>query len=78
MGIVKCEEVTCPPKSGPGIMRNKNKPGVQWASEVSDGMLFWQPGPGFLGEYQFVIIDFGKSTKKTIKVAIVPARDSMK
>jgi len=43
-----------------------------------DGVFYWQPGPGFLGEYQFVIIDFGKSTKKTIKVAIVPARDSMK
>jgi hypothetical protein len=43
-----------------------------------DGAFFWQPGPGFLGEYQFVIIDKEKTIRKTIKIMIVPARESNK
>ncbi len=37
-----------------------------------DGVLYWQPGPGFLGEYTFVIVDTETRTKRTIKVTITP------
>ncbi len=35
-----------------------------------DGVLYWQPGPGFLGEYTFVIIDRETGTKRNISVTI--------
>jgi len=35
-----------------------------------DGVLYWQPGPGFLGEYTFVVVDNETKTKKTVKVVI--------
>jgi hypothetical protein len=37
-----------------------------------DGVFYWQPGPGFLGEYTFVIVDTETMTKRTIKVRITP------
>jgi hypothetical protein len=43
-----------------------------------DGVLYWQPGPGFLGEYQFVIVDKEKMIRKTVKVKIVPNMNSNK
>jgi hypothetical protein len=43
-----------------------------------DGVLYWQPGPGFLGEYKFVIIDKEKMMRKTIKIMIVTDRGSNK
>jgi hypothetical protein len=43
-----------------------------------DGVLYWQPGPGFLGEYKFVIIDKEKMMRKTIKITIVADRGSNK
>jgi hypothetical protein len=42
------------------------------------GIRYWQPRPGFLGEYQIVIIDLEKMTKKTFKIVIVPGRNSIK
>ncbi len=35
-----------------------------------DGILFWQPGPGFLGEHQFVLVDSVSGTRKTVRVTI--------
>jgi hypothetical protein len=35
-----------------------------------DGVLYWQPGPGFLGEYTFYIADRLSATKKKILIAI--------
>ncbi len=34
------------------------------------GILYWQPGPVFHGEFRFVIVDKGAGTKKTITVGI--------
>jgi hypothetical protein len=38
--------------------------------DARDGILFWQPGPGFLGEHQFVIVDYVSMIRKTIKITI--------
>jgi len=38
--------------------------------DPDDGVLYWQPGPGFFGEFRFVIIDNQSRMKKTIKVVI--------
>jgi hypothetical protein len=35
-----------------------------------NGILFWQPGPGFSGEYRFVIVDREAGIKKSILVII--------
>jgi hypothetical protein len=43
--------------------------------DVSKGIFYWQPGPGFIGEYQFVFIEKGPDgelTKKNIKLVINP------
>lgn len=37
-----------------------------------DGILFWQPGPGFLGEHKFILIDSVSMTRKTISITIIP------
>lgn len=37
-----------------------------------DGVLYWQPGPGFLGEFEFVVIDRQTATKRGLKIAIHP------
>jgi hypothetical protein len=36
------------------------------------GVLYWQPGPGFLGDFDFIILDKTRNTKKTIKIHIAP------
>jgi hypothetical protein len=39
------------------------------------GVFYWQPGPGFVGEYRFVFVakdDQGRSTRKNIVVNIEP------
>jgi hypothetical protein len=39
-----------------------------------DGVFFWQPGPGFVGEYTFIFVtnDGGRPTRKAVRVTIVP------
>lgn len=38
------------------------------------GILYWQPGPGFVGEHVFVVVtnDGARPTRKTVKVTILP------
>jgi len=36
-----------------------------------DGVFYWQPGPGFLGEYQIIIVDTELKTIRTIRIKIV-------
>jgi hypothetical protein len=43
--------------------------------DAKNGKFYWQPGPGFLGEYRFVFIEKGPNmdmTRKNIIVVIVP------
>ncbi|MCP5104853.1 MAG: hypothetical protein GY950_15815 [bacterium] len=43
--------------------------------DMKKGIFYWQPGPGFLGEYRFVFIEKrqnGEFRKKKIKVIIKP------
>jgi hypothetical protein len=43
--------------------------------DVSKGIFYWQPGPGFIGEYRFVFIEKGQNggfEKKMIKIVIEP------
>jgi len=39
--------------------------------DARDGVLYWQPGAGFLGEHRFVFVDSAAKTKRTIRVLIV-------
>ena len=44
-----------------------------------NGVLYWQPGPGFLGEYEIVFLRNeagGGSSRRTVKITIVPKDDS--
>jgi hypothetical protein len=36
------------------------------------GVFFWSPGPGFLGEYEFVFLDREKNVRRELAVAIIP------
>ena len=36
------------------------------------GVLYWQPGPGFLGDFNFIFVDEHQNTKKAIKIRIGP------
>ncbi len=58
-------------------------PGVETVSPLpigstldrSKGIFYWQPGPGFIGEYAFVFIETtgsGWRSKKNILIKIVP------
>ncbi len=38
-----------------------------------DGVLFWQPGPGFLGEYEIVIGDKFRKVKRILRIRIHPS-----
>jgi len=38
--------------------------------DAGDGILYWQPGPGFFGEHRFVILDAETLTRKAITVTI--------
>ncbi|NIM17577.1 MAG: hypothetical protein GTO45_36650 [Candidatus Aminicenantes bacterium] len=43
--------------------------------DAERGIFYWQPGPGFLGEYEFIFVTTnsdGKNAKKKIKVKIKP------
>jgi hypothetical protein len=42
--------------------------------DAGRGVFYWQPGPGFIGEYRFVFInkEQGKFKKKAVKVVIKP------
>ena len=38
--------------------------------DARDGILFWQTGPGFLGEHQFVLVDTVSKIRHTIRITI--------
>jgi Leucine-rich repeat (LRR) protein len=38
--------------------------------DADRGVFYWQPGPGFLGDYDFVFIDSRLNTKKAVKIRI--------
>lgn len=43
--------------------------------DCQKGIFYWQPGPGFIGNYQFIFIangEKGKKNKKSISVKILP------
>jgi hypothetical protein len=40
--------------------------------DPESGILYWQSGPGFLGDFNFVFIDHGMNTKRTLTVRIEP------
>ncbi|NIM11410.1 MAG: hypothetical protein GTO45_05400, partial [Candidatus Aminicenantes bacterium] len=43
--------------------------------DIETGIFYWQPGPGFLGEYKFVFLTGtgnGRLARKHITVKIVP------
>jgi hypothetical protein len=46
--------------------------------DSANGIFYWQPGPGFIGEYQFKFIAVnatevgGKAIEKTVKIKILP------
>jgi photosystem II stability/assembly factor-like uncharacterized protein len=40
--------------------------------DAERGVLYWQPGPGFLGDYEFIFVDGDRNTKKAIKIRIGP------
>jgi hypothetical protein len=42
------------------------------------GVLYWQPGPGFLGEYRFVFVNRRDGTKKFVTLNIRPKSYSKK
>jgi len=39
--------------------------------DAGAGVLFWQPGPGFRGEHQFILVDTLAGTRKTVKVTMI-------
>ena len=38
--------------------------------DANDGIFYWQPGPGFLGEHRFAILDTEASTRRAILITI--------
>jgi hypothetical protein len=43
--------------------------------DCEQGVFYWQPGPGFLGDYSFVFIkknQHGEYKKRNIKIIITP------
>jgi hypothetical protein len=40
--------------------------------DATQGILYWQPGPGFLGDFDFIFVDKTRNTRKTVKVHIDP------
>jgi hypothetical protein len=38
--------------------------------DAERGVLYWQPGPGFLGDYEFIFLDSHRNTKKAVKIRI--------
>jgi hypothetical protein len=46
--------------------------------DSSVGAFYWQPGPGYLGEYKFVFIDKEKAMRQVISIRIIPERGSDK
>jgi photosystem II stability/assembly factor-like uncharacterized protein len=44
--------------------------------DADRGVLYWQPGPGFLGDYDFVFVDRGRKTNKAVKIRIGLSRKS--
>ncbi len=37
-----------------------------------DGVLYWQPGPGFLGEYELIFVDKRTNVRRTVQIHIHP------
>jgi Leucine-rich repeat (LRR) protein len=49
--------------------------------ETGSGIFYWQPGPGFIGEYRFVFIEIGTDgamSRKNILVKILPKFENFK
>jgi len=40
--------------------------------DAERGILYWQPGPGFLGDFNFILVDGYQNTKKNIHIRIGP------
>ena len=40
--------------------------------DAERGTLVWQPGPGFLGDYQFILMDLTAGSKRNFKIRIRP------
>ncbi|NIM79298.1 MAG: hypothetical protein GTN53_12700 [Candidatus Aminicenantes bacterium] len=40
--------------------------------DTRNAMFYWQPGPGFLGEYSFIFVEKGRNVLKKIKITIFP------
>jgi hypothetical protein len=38
--------------------------------DAERGVLYWQPGPGFLGDFDFIFVENGRNTKKAVKIRI--------
>jgi hypothetical protein len=38
--------------------------------DAERGVLYWQPGPGFLGDYDFIFVDGGRNMRKALKIRI--------
>jgi hypothetical protein len=38
--------------------------------DAERGVLYWQPGPGFLGDYDFIFVDNDRNTKTAVKIQI--------
>jgi hypothetical protein len=38
--------------------------------DAERGVLYWQPGPGFLGDFDFVFVDGNRNMKKAVKIQI--------
>jgi hypothetical protein len=48
--------------------------------DTERGVFYWQPGPGFIGEFHFVFIEIGKNgtmNRKDIIARIVPKFTNM-
>jgi len=64
------------------VTDNQNRPLPAGSTlDTGRGIFYWQPGPGFIGDYEFVFIEekeTGELKKKNIIVRIVPKFRSKK
>ncbi len=70
-------DLGCPQWRGYHVIEDQLRPlPVGSTLDTERGIFYWQPGPGFIGQYQLVFIsreeENGELTKKTIKISIMP------
>ncbi|NIM13263.1 MAG: hypothetical protein GTO45_14215 [Candidatus Aminicenantes bacterium] len=69
-------DLGCSQWRGHHVIGNRLKPlPVGSTLDTGRGIFYWQPGPGFIGQYQLVFLsreENGELTKKTIKINIMP------